>query len=88
MDATSLGLLMHALGLDLYVPIVLAVIGVCSTLAAVLPHPADGTFWVIPRKLLDAVALNFGHATNAVVDSTTPKAVAPVATVTTVGTAP
>lgn len=81
MDPTSIGLLMHALGLDLYVPVILALFALCSVLAAVLPHPTDGTFWVIPRKILDAVAMNFGHATNAVVDSTVPKVVAVLAAV-------
>lgn len=78
MDTTSIGLLVHALGLDVYLPVILGIIGVCSALAAILPHPADGSAWIIPRKLLDLVALNTGHASNAIVDSTTSKPVPPV----------
>lgn len=65
MDTTALVSLMHALGLDVYVPVALAVIGVAASLAAILPHPAPGSPWVIPRKLLDLAAMNTGSAKNA-----------------------
>ena len=44
---------------------VMSFIASCAALAAMIPHPSAGSFWAIPRKLLDLAALNVGHAKNA-----------------------
>ncbi len=41
------------------------VIPFAAILTAVLPHPAPGSAWAPLRGLLDVLALNVGHATNA-----------------------
>lgn len=36
-----------------------------SLLSALIPMPAEGSFWVIPRKILDFLASNIFNAKNA-----------------------
>ena len=54
-----------ALGLGAYVPLALAIIGLASVLAAVLPQPSPGTPYARVRAVLDYVAANVGNARNA-----------------------
>ncbi len=56
---------MHAAGLDALVPLLLALHALASALDALVPQPAAGSHWLPLRKLLSAIALNVGHATNA-----------------------
>jgi hypothetical protein len=44
-----------------YAPLVSAV---ASLLSAIFPAPAEGSRWVPVRRILDILAMNFGHATN------------------------
>lgn len=46
-----------------YAPIVIAV---CNIITVVVPPPAAGSRWVGVYKLVSAIALNLGHAANAV----------------------
>jgi hypothetical protein len=44
---------------------VLSFIGSCAALAAALPKASTGSWWEIPRKLLDFAGANVGSAKNA-----------------------
>lgn len=45
-----------------------AVVATAAILAAVLPQPAVGAWWVPLRKLVDLLGQNFGHANNVPVE--------------------
>ena len=55
---------LQALGLDKWVPIVLACHALASTLDAAIPQPAVGSHWLPLRKLLSIAAGNVANATN------------------------
>lgn len=40
------------------------IVAVAAILAAILPQPAAGAWWVPLRKLVDLLGQNFGHADN------------------------
>lgn len=40
-------------------------VAVASIADAVIPQPAAGSAWVIPRKVISRLGVNFGHAANA-----------------------
>ena len=67
MTPTDLGAALTALGYGAYVPLIPAVIGICSALAAVLgPERENSPAWYrIVRTLIDLGALNVGNARNA-----------------------
>jgi len=77
MDSTTVLTVLHALDLDVYAPVILAVIGLASALAAILPVPQAGSNWGAARAALDLIACNIGQARNA---SHTPGAPATPAT--------
>ncbi len=72
MDQAPLMLMLHALGLDVYLPLVLSIIGLASAVAAILPQPQPGSSWVVMRKLLDLVAMNVGAARNIAPSASSP----------------
>ena len=43
---------------------VLAAIGVCAVLDAMLPQPPAGSLWVVPRRILSAIGANWLNARN------------------------
>lgn len=45
---------------------VLAVMALCAIIDAALPQPAAGSVWVIPRKVVSMIGVNFGNARNAI----------------------
>lgn len=47
-----------------WVPYVSAVVAIASIVAALFPQGAEGTVWYYARKVIDALALNFGNAKN------------------------
>lgn len=49
-----------------YVAPVLAVMAICAMVDAALPQPAAGSVWVIPRKVVSMIGINFGNARNAI----------------------
>ena len=65
MDSTTVLTVLHALDLDVYAPVILAVIGLASALAAILPVPQAGSNWGAARAALDLIACNIGQARNA-----------------------
>lgn len=77
MDANPVIALIYALGdtplkaLGPWLPVVMAT---AAVLAAMLPQPAPGSKWEPARKLLDMMAVNVGHATNASVTKDAPNA--------------
>lgn len=52
-------------GVNLWLTIAGLVIGCASSIAAVLPKPAEGSKWTFFRKILDLLAANIGNAKNA-----------------------
>ena len=42
----------------------LAAIGLCAVLDAVLPQPKGGSVWVLPRRILTAIGANWLYARN------------------------
>ena len=56
---------LHAVGLDSFLPLLLALHGVASATDALLPQPAAGSHWLLPRKLISLAAMNFLNASNA-----------------------
>ena len=77
MDASSLLALLTALGdtpLKAFAPWVPVIMATSAVLAAVLPQPAPDSKWAPARKLLDMLASNVGHATNATVKGPTTNA--------------
>lgn len=73
MDFTQLVTLLTSLGYSQYVGYLVALIGICSILAAILP-PATVTspkWWKVVREVLDWCAANKGNASNAITPKTT-----------------
>lgn len=55
----------HTLGLDRWVPLLLAFHMLASAVDALLPQPAEGSHWLPVRKLVSMAAGNMGNASNA-----------------------
>jgi hypothetical protein len=55
----------HTLGLDKWVPLLLAFHMLASAVDALLPQPAEGSHWLPVRKLVSMAAGNMGNASNA-----------------------
>lgn len=68
MTPEQLAAVLTAAGWSAYVPVALAVVGVCAKLAAVLPRatPQSPVAWRIARAVLDVVGGNWGNAANVV----------------------
>ncbi|MBF0562333.1 MAG: hypothetical protein HQL37_09985 [Alphaproteobacteria bacterium] len=45
-------------------PAITAIVAGASALDAVLPQPAAGSHWLLPRKILSFIAANVGQASN------------------------
>lgn len=54
--------LLHAAGLDRWVPLVLAILALARALEVLLPQPAAGSHWLPLRKLLSMAAWSVGNA--------------------------
>jgi hypothetical protein len=61
---TALAVLQQ-LGLDRYLPLLLAFHTLASFIDAVVPQPAPGSHWLPARKVLSILALNVANASNA-----------------------
>ena len=57
-----------------YLGLVLAIMGLCAALDALIPQPKPGSPWVFPRKILSLIAQNYKHAENVKKPGETPKA--------------
>ncbi len=51
----------------------------CALIDALVPQPAAGSVWVVPRKLVSAIGFNFLHASNAVQPGALPASVSSAA---------
>lgn len=60
----NLAAALHSIGLDKWIPLLLLVHAACSALDAAIPQPLPGSYWLIPRKIVSLLALNFANAAN------------------------
>lgn len=60
----NLAAALHSIGLDKWIPLILLVHAACSALDAAIPQPLPGSYWLIPRKIVSLLALNFANAAN------------------------
>ena len=71
-----------------WVPYVLfalfTVVTICSAIDASFPQPLAGSVWVVPRKIVSMIAMNFLNAKNAALPGMTPQLAAIAAEIQTV----
>lgn len=74
MTPDQLAALLASMGYGAYVPLLLAYVGLCAKLAAILPQATSNSsrVWQIIRKIIDISGGNWGNASNASTNSPAP----------------
>lgn len=62
MDMNTIASVLHALGLDNVLPVILALSTLARAIDALISQPAPGSHWIPMRKIVSFLSLGVGHA--------------------------